>query len=255
MATSVDHPRLIRTDAESIRVFLKLYDQYSNEVKARAQQLTTVGSSSTQVVRPVSLKFCVDPEYLESAIAFGFIEAETYEDLTDSVLRKYLEKKAEESPEAITLEAIDSIVDRDLRMNMGDKNARSRMESLVVSYHTLLRRHGLSWILKSNQKVAVMHVLSAVKPTSLRNRLQSDLDFAHHDLKENFKGFLSHSLKVSDAFQLVDQGPKQGRKDTKGTKSGNRSGNNANKSSSSESPHTLKVTKYGRSLPACPYGP
>ena len=143
LAMSVNHPRLVRTDAESIRVFLRLYDQYSKEVTARVEQLT-VSPATTEAVRPVNLKYCVDPEYLESAIDLGLIEDVENDDLTDIHLRKYLEGKAEESRETVSLEVLDEIVNRELRMNIRDKNARSRMESLFVTYHALLRRNGLS---------------------------------------------------------------------------------------------------------------
>ena len=68
VATSVNHPKLLRSDGESICVFLRLYDQYANEVKGRAQKLTATESSSTEAIRPFNLKFCVDPEYIESAL-------------------------------------------------------------------------------------------------------------------------------------------------------------------------------------------
>ena len=69
VTASVNRPRLLRADAESVesvRVFLRLYNQYSNEVTARAEQLTVHGATSSEAIRP--LKFCVDPEYLESVI-------------------------------------------------------------------------------------------------------------------------------------------------------------------------------------------
>ena len=65
VATSVSHPRLLRVDAESIRMFLRLNEQYKRKVESRAQQLI-VGWITTETVRPVNLKFCVDPEITES---------------------------------------------------------------------------------------------------------------------------------------------------------------------------------------------
>lgn len=83
VSLSLDHPRLLQTDGESIRVFLRKYDQYSNAVKSRARQLSAY-NATTEAVRPVELKFCVDPEYLESSIALVFIDGvESYENITD----------------------------------------------------------------------------------------------------------------------------------------------------------------------------
>lgn len=48
------------------------------------------------MVRPIDLKFCIDVEYLESALPLGFIkDAESYSSLADDILREYLDTKAE----------------------------------------------------------------------------------------------------------------------------------------------------------------
>jgi transposase InsO family protein len=207
VSTSVNYPRLNKANAESIRVFLRLYDQYVEEVRARAQQLVP-GEVSTEAVRPVKLKFCVDPEYLESIIALGFIkDVQSYESLTDEILRQFLETKSQESKESVTIDILDKIVDRSLKMDMTDRNAESRMQNLFVSYHGILRRNGIAWLLTANQSVAVGHVLSAVRPTALHDRLTSDLEFAYSDLRNDFKGFMAHAIKLSSAFQIIDNGP------------------------------------------------
>lgn len=215
VTTSVNPPKLIRTDAESIRVFLRLYDQYSKEVTARAQQLTIQGTTTTEAIRPVNLKYCVDPEYLESALALGFIkDISDYDALTDQVLRACLDEKAQESKEDLTLEALDNIFTSELVMDICDKNSKSRMETLFLSYYKMLRRNGIAWLLKKNQKVAVYHVLSVVKPKALQHRLESDLDFAHFDCRKDFSKFLAHTIQLSEDFQLVGNGPKSKREDS-----------------------------------------
>ena len=259
VATSVSHLWLLQTDSESVRVFLRLYDQYCKEVLSRPAQRTATGSISTEAVQPVNIKYCVDPEYLESAIALGFIEATSYDELSEIDLREHLDQKAQESQETITLETLDEIVDINLRMNKKDKNSKSRMESLFVSYHSLLRRNGLSWLIEPNPKVAVYHVLSAIKPKILHDRLSSDLQFSKHSLKKDFKDFMKHAVHVSEAFQRVDSGP-----DFKKKRSG-RHGNQQNRSgghqdrkphggySRHKHPGTGPRTK--RAYPDCPFGP
>lgn len=79
------------------------------------------------------------------------------------------------------------------------------MESLFIDYHTLLRQHGLSWLVTKNQKVVVQHVLGAIKPSKLRQRLKSDLVFSKHALKNDFNAFFEHARKISK-LQLVDSG-------------------------------------------------
>lgn len=118
MKISIDHSRLLETDSESIRIFLRKYDQFSNEVQARSRRLAS-RSASTGAARPVDLKFCVDVDLLESSILLGFIkEASSYEHLTDQKVRAFLESRSVESREVVTLEKLDEIVAINLRTNM-----------------------------------------------------------------------------------------------------------------------------------------
>jgi len=134
VTTLVSHPRLLRTDADSIRVFLRLYDQYCCEVVARVQKITQSGTVMTESVRPVNLKYCVDPEYLESVIALGFLkDVDDYESLSDETLRSYLDDKAKQCEEAATLDSLEKVVGAELQMYMTDPDARSRMECLLAA--------------------------------------------------------------------------------------------------------------------------
>lgn len=93
-------------------------------------------------------------------------------------------------------------------MEMTDKDAQTRMETLFVSYKTLFSRNGLACLVDDNEKVAVYHVLSAVCPESPLARLESDLELSHYHLRKDFKEFMAHAVRLSEAFQLVDNGGK-----------------------------------------------
>ena len=73
---SLNHPRLLTLDPASIRVFLRDYDAYSRTVQARAKQLTSSSEEptiTTEAVKAVDLKYCVDTQLLTSTISLGFI--------------------------------------------------------------------------------------------------------------------------------------------------------------------------------------
>lgn len=207
--TPINHQELTSTDAESISIFLCKYDQYCKEVAERAKLLNVTAGTPTDPILPVNLKFRIDTEYLDSAKALGFLEdVADYTSLTEPLLCRYLAPQAEESKDYVNLEMLDKFVERELRMNMFDRHAKSRLETFFVSYYSILWRDDLEWLLPMNQKVCVWHVFSAIKPTLLQDRLTADLDFGHNDLKKNFNGFLKHELKFSEAFQLVNAGPR-----------------------------------------------
>lgn len=222
-----EYPRLRDFDPDKIRTFLKRYDEYVLEITARAQQLADPDTLADDDIRPLSLKFCVNTEELEAVICLDLIENVTsYSDLDDSKLRSYLESKCETELENITIAEINKIVEKDLSMKMSIKSARSRMELLFVAYAKILLRHGLLWIKQRNQKMAVKHILNAIRPAQLRERLESDLELAKSDLKRDFKGFMKHAMKLSEAFELVDNGPTSQKGKNKPA-SGNRNGSSS----------------------------
>lgn len=151
VATTVEHPRLTNTDASSVRSFPRLYDQYSKEIEERARQLLVPDTLSTEAVSPVHLKFLVDADWIEYVIELGFIaDVSSYDTLTDEHLRTYLDKQAEESKEVVTIYNLDKLVEYRLHIDMKDSDARSQIKNLFVSYKTLLRSNGLSWLTKEN---------------------------------------------------------------------------------------------------------
>ena len=76
-----------------------------------AQYITTSGTTSQEAVRPVNLKFCDNPNHLESTIALDFIEFHDYDALTSSVLRTHVDQKAKKSQETFNLEPLEDIVE------------------------------------------------------------------------------------------------------------------------------------------------
>lgn len=64
---------------------------------------------------------------------------------------------------------------------MTNTNTTSRTTILFIKYHSILTKQRLPRIITDNQKLAVAHVLSAIKTAALKDRLESDLAFSHHD--------------------------------------------------------------------------
>lgn len=158
------------------------------------------------IVFPISIKCSVSPEWLKSTALDSLFGVSSINDLSDSELRKFHQVDAKESKEELAIRALVNIVNKELRTNMADTNAKSRIKNLVHSFDSLLPSHGLSWILDDNQKVAIFHVFSEFRPRYLWTHLQSDRKFLHRSLRKDFKTFLAHAVKLSKAFQLDDNG-------------------------------------------------
>lgn len=87
---------------------------------------------------------------------------------------------------------------------MTDTDASLRIKSLLESYKLLLCRQGLALLTTNKEKVDIYQVLSAIRPDSLQARLQSDLEMSLYDLQKDFKGFMTHLIRLSEVFQLVE---------------------------------------------------
>lgn len=86
-STSFKYPRLLLSDAESIRVFLRLSDQNTRELISRVNQLAETGIRSSESIRPVKVSFCVDNNWHQSDVTPGFIhDADTFDYVTDEVM-------------------------------------------------------------------------------------------------------------------------------------------------------------------------
>lgn len=91
-----------------------------------------------------------------------------------------------------TEEALDRPVKKELRTDMRDEDAVSRMRSLFFKYHASFRRNGVYWLTAENLKLSVQHFISAILPEALNVIVQSDLTFGYKKLKSYFKAFMSH---------------------------------------------------------------
>ena len=99
-----------------------------------------------------------------------------------------------------------------------------------------------------NPIIAVRHVTSALRLEALRKRLESDLAFGYIHLQTDFTGFMQHCLKLADAFQMLDIGPKKK----------NVNGNDKKKyhdGASSSAPAAVGKKKKSLEAPVCLYEP
>lgn len=174
-------------------------------ISQHARTSSAVMHLSAKAVRPVDKWFCVDIDLLKSSFALGFIpNVACYYDLSDILIRLYLESEATDSKNFLTLLGLDPNVKRNLHMYMKNPNASMRMRSLFDDYQALLQDHELAWLLGQNPKEAVQHALSAIKPAKLRSRLKSDTPISRRERERDSTNVFKQALPLSEAFRLVD---------------------------------------------------
>jgi len=210
---SRSEPFLDRMDPDSIRVFLEKYDDYCRKLNALASPHARNGTLSTEPARPLGMVYCVNSDQLQSAIELHLIGGcNNVKELTDEKLRSYFNSIVEQTSTVVSAhnlgevsqqQALEELIEKDVRMDMTVKSAESRMTLVFLDYRSLLRREGMSWIIDRNPKLAIRHVLSVVKPALLKERLEQDLCLAKVELKKDFRGFMNHALRLSEAFDMI----------------------------------------------------
>ncbi len=112
---------------------------------------------------------------------------EKEEDLDDSTLREFFEKKASANKNNVTVPMLNKMDNKQLWMDMRDECAYSRMDNLFLTYFMILKKNGCEWVIENAPKVAAKHILSKIRPDPVRNRIANDLKLAHADLKKDFR--------------------------------------------------------------------
>lgn len=129
---------------------------------------------------------------------------EFYDDLDDRQLRRYLEFKFEASKTGVTVDTLDKLVETYIHIDMTDTDVWARNENLFLSYKSIVCRHGLARLTNINEKKTFCHFLSVIRPKSLFHRFKSDLQLSQTERNQNFREFIAHAFKLSEAFQLID---------------------------------------------------
>lgn len=125
--------RLTKTDTSSIRVFLQAYDQYIMEVKVRGERLPAKNVVCTKLSRSANIKFCVDVEWVESLTALAFFDdVLTYDILAEWCYQNFLDENSIASKKVATLDVLDDLVEKKLRIYLVGSISQSWIENLFV---------------------------------------------------------------------------------------------------------------------------
>jgi hypothetical protein len=100
---------------------------------------------------------------------------------------------------------LDALVSKHLHYKMSEKDVAQRVITLFADYATLLRTNGLSWVIKTQTKTAVQHIVSAIRPYPLQKRIKDDLDFAQSHLRKEWLPFMKHVTSRAEHYDECDE--------------------------------------------------
>jgi hypothetical protein len=191
---TVAYPVLKKLGKQNIRKSLREREAYVREINERkAQDGITLG-------KPVSLTFSVDPAVLASFVDLCQLgtQIDHINKVTDAVISQWLESHKEVKKDTLSASQVKYLVEKSLRINVSEKDDNQRILILFADYTSLLRVHGLSWVIQDHPKKAVEHILDAITPKHLQSRLRDDLAFSHENLKKDFIASMKHAASRAE---------------------------------------------------------
>lgn len=88
-------------------------------------------------------KFRLDVEMLESFINLAFfVDINSYDRLTNELLRTFLDYKEEEYRKTVKYEGLEDLITSEIQINMKEKDAAYHMQLILFSCKLILIRHG-----------------------------------------------------------------------------------------------------------------
>jgi hypothetical protein len=136
----ISHPVMNRSGEVDIRKFIKARDAYVRAVEERKLQKGGDHLAAT------SLKYSVEPDLLEDLVCllqFG-PEIDTVEKVKDEHISKWLDSFRESTMDHSSLQQIESLIAKNMRMKLAEKNPGQRTLNLFLDYTSFLRANGLT---------------------------------------------------------------------------------------------------------------
>jgi hypothetical protein len=181
MFQAVQHPELDTLGQVAIRDSLKK--------RARYLRLVAQNNKADGVnVTPITVVDSIDPELLENLIDMEKIHANSVDDCTDESVMEFLESTQERDASVIA-EFVKAEVLAKVTFAMSEKDPALRIMKTVADYFSLHRNLRLDFI-NGKPKNAVEHLVSVIRPATLKALIESKVEVDKSELKKDFLEFV-----------------------------------------------------------------
>jgi hypothetical protein len=137
----------------------------------------------------------IDPELLENLIDMEKIEANSVDYCTDESVMEVLES-TQERDASVTAEFVKAEVLANVTFAMSEKDPALRAMKAVADYYLRHRNLRLDFI-NDKPKKAVEHLVSVIKPATLKALIESKLEMDKSELKKDFLEFVKYLEKMA----------------------------------------------------------
>jgi hypothetical protein len=188
MFQTVQHPELDTIGLVAIRDFLKMRARHLRVV---AQNNKADGVNVTTITVVAS----IDPELLENLIDMESSTQNWSMTATDESVMEYLWSTQERSA-SVMAEYVKAKVLAKVSFNMSEKDTALRVTKAVVDYYSLHKNLRLDFI-NGKPKRAVKHLVSVIRPATIKTLMESKLEMDMSELKKDFLEFVGYLKKMA----------------------------------------------------------
>jgi hypothetical protein len=141
-------------------------------------------------VTPITVVSSINPELLENLIDMEKIDADLVDDCTDENVMEFLESRQERDA-SVTAEFVKAEVLAKVTFAMSEKDPALRVMKAVADYYSLHRNLRLDFI-NGKPKKPVEHLVSVIRPATLKALIESKLGIDKSELKKDFFEFVTY---------------------------------------------------------------
>ena len=200
----IAHPELRQLGLRQITRFLQEREKYVSQVSAAR----AAGAS----IQPVPLTSSVDSQLLRSLVGIGVLKgAAQVADVTDDMLKEYLERSLGAVAEHLSAENLDKLVKRSVHFNTRELDPSLRATRLITDYMTFLQARKMEDLTTKNPQLAASHICSLLQPPALRERITAEVTVENPELGKNWPSFVNYvidkAVALDEFFPISRQSP------------------------------------------------
>jgi hypothetical protein len=159
--------------------------------RARYLRLVAQSNKADEVnVTPITVEASVDPELFEKFVDMEEIYAESVEVCTDESVMEF-HKSTQERDASFTAEFVKAEVLAKVTFAMSENESALRGMKAVADYFSLHRKLKLDFV-NGKRKNAVEHLVSIIKPITLKAQIERNVERDKSELKKDFLEFVTY---------------------------------------------------------------
>jgi len=189
------YPELKQLGRRAIHAFL--------EERARYLRLVADAQSQGSTMQPVSVVASVKFELLKAWVALKtFPGISSVDKLSDDILLTWLKTQDQVTVDTCSVEELNTAVKKKVFMKLKEPDPTMRVMNVFTDYLMLLSERKMDSFVDENPKLAIQHIVTALRPLALQEKIHNDLILYKQTLAKDWHKFYAY---VTEKTVALDQ--------------------------------------------------